>query len=73
MQTKKHEKARQGVLPAGCVLCPDAVEALERALSALRSGLLAPAWFWTEMARLELDAVTEGQGVEGQGDLLTGE
>lgn len=54
----------QGVLPVGVRLCPEAVRFLKRALKSLDAGLVASAWFWTERARRELDALTDGEGVE---------
>ena len=61
---------RVGVLPAGVKVAPDAARALEKALDALQLGLVASAWSWTEKARAELDALTDGVGVqvEGQAD-----
>jgi len=40
--------------------CPDAEQALEHALAALRRGLLVRSWHWAVKAVEELDAATVG-------------
>jgi len=48
--------------------CPDAEQALEHALSALRRGLLVRSWAWAVKAVEELDAATVQ--LDGDGDAV---
>ena len=57
----------RGGLPDATRVAPAAARALEKALDALRSGLVVSAWHWTEKARSELDRLTDGVSQDQDG------